>query len=195
MMTVDIQNLKGKILLSSPSSVNGYLEKAMIFVCRHSEEGAMGLIINRLISNRISQLPIFKQLLINSHDSADPILNANIHIGGDREIETCFILHSNKNLIENTEAIDDNILLTTNEDAVESLNFVINNYPEQTILCFGCQIWEEHQLEKEITANQWIPIPADVALIFGNPYVDKWSKAFLKIGLHSTFFVDRSGKA
>lgn len=181
----DLQNLTGKVLLATPNISDAYIHKSIVFICKHSKKGACGVIVNKIIP----QLPFITHMKLD-----DIIGNAKIHMGGNTDLDNCYILHTNRNLSDNTISVCDDIFLTKCDDIVRSLSFV-NNEPERKILCLGCYNWGPQQLENEITSNYWIPIPADEALIFGSSSVDKWNKAFLKIGLHSYMFLDKSGIA
>jgi len=183
----DIQNLTGKILLATPNLSDEYVRRSMVYICEHSDAGAMGVIINKI-------LPETHLLQILTRIELGDIGDVKIHIGGDRDVDKCYILHTNKNLSENTIPIQDNIFLTTCDSVARTFSFVMDE-PERKILCMGCYRWDSEKLEKEITSNYWIPIQADEALIFGDPFADKWSKAFLKIGLRSPLFLDRFGRA
>jgi len=181
----DIQDLTSRILLATPNISDAYMNKSMVFVCKHSSEGAVGVIINKIIP----KLSLVTQIKLD-----DIVGDVSIHIGGNKDLDNCYILHTNSNLSEDTIAVDNNIFLTVCSDIIKSLEFV-NKDPKRKILCLGCCCWDPQQLENEIAANYWIPIPADEALIFGDSLATKWSKAFLKIGLHSHLFLDKSGRA
>lgn len=183
----DIQDLTGKILLATPNISDAYMSKSMVYICEHSDKGAMGVVINKILPN-MNLLQIFTKM--NFGDVGD----LEIHIGGDRDIDRGYILHTNKNIAENTVSVHDNILVTTCDNLVNSFAFMMSE-PERKILCLGCYRWDSQQLEDEVAANYWIPIRADEALIFGDPYADKWGKAFLKIGLHFPLFLDKFGRA
>jgi putative transcriptional regulator len=181
----DIQDLTGKILLATPSISDDYINKSMILICKHSSEGAVGVIINKIIpeTSFITQIKL-----------SDIIGDIKIHIGGNKDLDNCYILHTNNNLSENTISVDNNIYLTTCSDIIKSIEFV-NKEPKRKMLCLGCCCWDPGQLENEIASNYWVPIPSDEALIFGDSLATKWDKAFLKIGLHSHLFLDKSGRA
>ena len=181
----DIRNLAGEILLATPNISDAYVPKSMVFVYQHNNDGASGVIINKIIPD----FPFVPQIKLG-----DIIGNVKIHMGGNQDLDNCYIIHTNPNLSENTTLIRDNIFLTICSDIIKSLAFV-NNEPERKILTLGCYHWDAQQLEEEIASNYWIPIPADEALIFGDPLADKWSKAFLKIGLRSSVFLDHPGTA
>ena len=184
----DINNLVGKILLSTSSISNEYLNKSMVFVCSHDKYGAMGVVINKLIPN-MSISSILENLRINSSE----INNVEIHFGGSEETHRCFILHSNDYLSDESSVIKNNIALTINADIIRVLTS--NGGPSRKMLCMGCCMWDPHQLENEVASSYWIPIEADEALIFGDSRVDKWSKALLKIGSNTNVFSDISGNA
>lgn len=184
----DIQNLTGRILLSTPIMNEGRVNKSMILVCEHSKDGAMGLIINKILPelNLISILNKFDDSLV------DELV---IYLGGDKSLDKCFILHTDdRQPSDNTKTIQNNLFLTTSNDILKSLTF-LSSAPDRRILCVGCYTWESLQLENEVASNYWIPISADEALIFGNPHADKWGKAFLKIGLNYHLFLNKFGNA
>jgi putative transcriptional regulator len=184
----DIQNLLGKILLSTPSISNEYLNKSMVLVCSHDKNGAMGVVINKLIPN-MSIKSILERLKINSDD----IENIDTYFGGPEEIDRCFILHSDDYLSQESTIVSNNIALTINSDVIRAMTS--SGGPQKKILCMGCCIWDAEQLENEVASSYWIPIEPDEALIFGDPKVDKWSKALLKIGSQTSVFSDTHGTA
>lgn len=187
----DIENLTGKILVATPAISNEYLNKSMVLVCSHDENGAMGLIINKPIpSMNIGNL--MRRLNLYSEEFE----NLEVYFGGLEETDRCFILHSDDYLLEKSSRIRDGVALTINADIIRaSLSGRWPQGPRERMVCIGCCIWEMDQLENEVASSYWIPVESDEALIFGNPKVDKWSKALLKIGMHSSLFSKESGNA
>jgi putative transcriptional regulator len=184
----DIQNLTGKILISTPAISNEYLNKSMVFVCSHDKNGAMGVVINKLIPN-MSIKNILEKLKI----SCNGVDNIETHFGGAEEIERCFILHSDDYLAPESTIISHNIALTINTDIIRAMTS--SGGPKRKILCMGCCIWDPEQLENEVASSYWIPIEPDEALIFGDPNSDKWGKALMKIGSQTIVFSDVYGNA
>lgn len=184
----DIQHLTGRILLATPSIPGNYLQKSMIYICAHDNYGAMGVIINKLIPN-VNICKALKKLRILDQG----IKNIDIHFGGLEEPDRCFVFHSDDYMFADSTIISDNIALTINSDIIQVITS--KNTPKRKMLCCGCCLWESKQLEQEIAAGYWVPIEADEALMFGNPKVDKWSKALLKIGSHTNVFSGASGNA
>lgn len=187
----DIENLTGKILLATPAISNEYLNKSMVLVCSHDENGAMGLIINKPIPS-MSIRNLMRRLNLDSRG----LENFEVYFGGLEETDRCFVLHSNDYMSEESTVVKDGIALTINTDVIKaSLTGGWNQGPRAKIICIGCCVWEVDQLENEVASSYWIPIESDEALIFGNPKVDKWGKALLKIGMHSSLFSRESGNA
>lgn len=184
----DIENLTGKILLATPAISNEYLNKSMVFICSHDRTGAMGLVINKPIPN-MDIKSLLQKLKINS----DGLENLEMHFGGPEETDRCFILHSDDYIASESTRIKDNIALTINTDIIRASTS--KDGPQKKIICIGCCMWEVEQLENEVASSYWIPIESDEALIFGDPRADKWSKALLKIGLHTNLFLNMSGTA
>ena len=184
----DIENLTGKILLATPAISNEYLSKSMVFICSHDRTGAMGLVINKPIPN-MDIKSLLQKLQVNS----DGLENLEMHFGGLEETDRCFILHSDDYLASESTRIINNIALTINTDIIRASTS--NSDPQKKIICIGCCMWEVEQLENEVASSYWIPIESDEALIFGDPRADKWSKALLKIGLHTNLFLNMSGTA
>ncbi len=185
-----LTNLTGYILLSSPNIMSNYLNRSMIYICDHSNDGALGVVINKLIpdmniSSILQRLNIKNEQIMDSY----PL----IYFGGIEEIDKCFIVHSDECMIKYSQIINNHIALTISDNFIKS--FTELNESKRKIVCIGCYTWSKNQLENEIALNYWIPIPADEALIFGNPFVDKWSKAFLKIGMNSKLFLNQRGNA
>jgi putative transcriptional regulator len=184
----DIRNLTGKVLLSTLSDSNSYLNKSMIYLCSHDKNGAMGLVINKLIPD-IDIRNLLKSLKISNKK----LENLCIHFGGVDEIDRCFILHSDDYMSSSSSLINNHIALTINKDILNVIT--ASGGPSKKIICMGCCIWDTDQLENEVASSYWIPIDQDEALIFGDHRVDKWRKALLKIGSKTSIFSDMQGSA
>ncbi|MDR0677193.1 MAG: YqgE/AlgH family protein [Holosporaceae bacterium] len=184
----DIRNLTGKILIATPSVPNVYLNKTMVYICSHNKNGAMGIVINKLIPN-MNVRDILEKLGINSPN----VENLNIHFGGPEEIDKCFVLHTDDCNIMESVSVTDRISLTLSGDIIKIM--MSEGGPKRKLLCMGCCVWYAEQLENEVASSYWVSIDSDEALIFGDAKSDKWSKALLKIGSLSTFFSNSQGNA
>jgi putative transcriptional regulator len=87
--------------------------------------------------------------------------------------------------------VDNHIALTVSKDILKVV--AAKGGPSKKLICVGCCIWDTDQLENEVASSYWVPIKQDEALIFGDPKVDKWSKALLKIGSKTSIFSDIQG--
>ena len=184
----DIQHLTGKILLATPTVSDSYLNKTMVYICAHDKNGAMGVIINKMIPN-MSVCSILKNLRVG----AKGVQDIDIHFGGLEDTDRCFIFHSDDYMSQGSMIISEHIALTINPDILRVITS--DGGPERKMLCIGCCTWEPEQLEEEVASGYWVPIEADEALIFGDPRADKWSKALLKIGSRTNVFAEDAGNA
>jgi putative transcriptional regulator len=182
----DIRNLTGKVLLSTLFDSSSYLDKSMVYVCSHDKNGAMGIVINKPISD-IDIRNLLKSLKINNKE----LENLNIYFGGVEEIDRCFILHSDDYMSSSSSLISNHVALTINKDILNVIT--ARGGPSKKLICMGCCIWDADQLESEVASSYWVPIDQDEALIFGDYRVDKWKKALLKIGSQTSIFSDIQG--
>lgn len=185
----NIRNLTGKILLSTSSTIDSYLDKSMVFICGHDAKGAMGIVINKLIPD-IQITELLKKM--NPSQRKD-IPDIEIHYGGPEEINRCFILHSDEYMLGNSQLIKDHLALTISQDVVHAA-FSLSNI-DQKILCMGCCLWEPDQLENEVASSEWVAIDSDEALLFGDTHSKKWNAALLKIGIKTSLFSKLYGTA
>ncbi|MDR2781399.1 MAG: YqgE/AlgH family protein [Holosporaceae bacterium] len=184
----DIRDLTGKVLLSTLPDTRDYLSKSMVYLCSHDKNGAMGIIINKLIPS-IDVRSLLKNLKVRTQD----LERLDIHFGGIEEIDRCFILHSDDYMSSSSVIIKNHVALTVNDDILKVITS--NGGPSKKIICMGCCIWDADQLENEVASSHWIPVDQDEALIFGDTRADKWSKALLKIGSKTNMFSDIQGNA
>ncbi|MDR2107404.1 MAG: YqgE/AlgH family protein [Holosporaceae bacterium] len=184
----DIRHLRGKILVATPSISGGYLDKSMIYICSHSRDGAMGLVINK----RVPEINISDVLKMMNPPLKD-IPTIDIYFGGAEEINRCFVLHSDDYMFSGSVTVSDHFAFNPNGDIIEVITSPVG--PEKKLLCMGCCIWDMEQLENEVASSYWIPIDPDEALIFGDPSADKWSKALMKIGSGTNLFSNVQGNA
>ncbi|MDR2766672.1 MAG: YqgE/AlgH family protein [Holosporaceae bacterium] len=183
----NVQKLQGKLLLSTSSISNEYLKKTIIFVCDHGKNGAMGVIINKLVPN-MSVRCILEKL----HMNTDGVEDLEIHFGGLDEMDRCFVVHSSDHMAPGSKLIMEGLAISTDEDV---LGIVSCATPKRKMLCMGCCIWTPEQLESEVTGGQWIAVDGDEKLIFDDPREDKWNAALSKIGSSTNLFSHIEGSA
>jgi putative transcriptional regulator len=177
--------LDGRLLVAMPVMGDPRFERSVIYLCAHSPEGAMGIIVNRPAGSidfpgLLVQLDIIKksdQIKLPENAESMKVLR-----GGPVETGRGFVLHSSDFYIEKaTLRIDDGICLTA---TVDILRAIANGAgPKHAILALGYAGWGAGQLENEIQHNGWLHCDADPDLVFGGDVDEKYMRALRKIGI------------
>lgn len=187
--------LDGQLLVAMPIMTDKRFARSVIYMCAHSAEGAMGLIINQRAPH-ISFRQLLEQLSIDgSDDEATPDLaEIDVHVGGPVETGRGFVLHSSDYYVaDSTLPIDDGVSLTATIDILKAI--AGGKGPGKAILALGYAGWRPGQLESEIQANGWLHCPADPDLLFGRDLDQKYERAMSKIGIDPSHLVSDAGHA
>jgi putative transcriptional regulator len=189
--------LDGQLLLAMPTMADKRFQRSVIYLCTHSADGAMGLIVNQRASH-ISFTGLLKQLGIVGDDADETVppelLGMSVHVGGPVSAERGFVLHSADYFAEDsTLEIDGDVCLTATIDILKAM--AGGKGPEQAILALGYAGWAPGQLESEIQANGWLHCPADRDLIFSADLELKYDRALSKIGIDPSHLVSDAGHA
>jgi putative transcriptional regulator len=186
--------LDGQLLVAMPVMSDPRFARSVIYMCAHSEEGAMGLIINQRASH-ISFPDLLERLGIVSPDEDGSISgNMSIHVGGPVETGRGFVLHSSDYFAEDsTLSIEDGVCLTATIDILRAI--AAGHGPNRALLALGYAGWSPGQLESEIQANGWLNCPADPELIFDPHLEGKYARALAKIGIDPSHLVSDAGHA
>lgn len=182
-------SLSGQLLVAMPQMEDPRFARTVVYVCAHSDDGAMGLVVNRLIdSMRFDSL--LDHLNLQS-DLSPPDLP--IHFGGPVESSRGFVLHSCDIVQESTLLIDDDVALTA---TTEMLQAIANDRgPKHCVLALGYAGWGAGQLDQEIQDNGWLLVPADNQLVFGLDNDEKWAGAISKLGIDLSLLSTEAGHA
>ncbi|MGD9921081.1 MAG: YqgE/AlgH family protein [Pseudorhodoplanes sp.] len=188
--------LDGQMLIASPSMSDDRFAKSLIYICAHSPEGAMGIVVNQPASN-IKFPDLLVQLNVVPDRDAIEVSTRHDDVmvmkGGPVETGRGFVLHSSDFFIENsTLPIDEGICLTATIDILEAI--ATGSGPESAILALGYAGWAPGQLEAEIQNNGWLHCTADPELIFGEPE-SKYEKAMRKLGIAPGMLSSEAGHA
>ena len=189
--------LDGQLLIAMPVMGDPRFERSVIYLCAHSSEGAMGIIVNRPAGSidfpeLLVQLDIIKKAdQIKLPENAETM---KVLKGGPVDTGRGFVLHSSDFFIADaTLRIDDGICLTATVDILKAI--ARGAGPKHAILALGYAGWAPGQLESEIQANGWLNCPADPEIIF-DPQVDrKYTRALGKIGIDPIRLVNDAGHA
>ncbi|MGV3346608.1 YqgE/AlgH family protein [Enterobacteriaceae bacterium LUAb1] len=175
-------NLQHHFLIAMPGLQDPRFKRAVIYICEHSDEGAMGLIINKPIENLSLKSVLQKMNIIPCTDSNYPDnLNKPIFTGGPLAEDHGFILHSNQGTFNSSIRISDNTVITTSRDILESLG--TDTQPDQVLVALGYCAWEHNQLEEELLENAWLTAPANSNILFHTPVNARWREAAKCIGI------------
>lgn len=169
--------LTGQILIAMPQMQDPRFSRTVVYLCAHSAEGAMGLVVNRRI-NSIS----FPELLEQLHIDRTPLCEGvGVHFGGPVESGRGFVLHSTDYMQEGTLLVDEHVGLTATVDVLRAI--AEGRGPRLSLLALGYAGWSAGQLDGELLENTWLSVPADDELLFSPEIEHKWERAFAKIGV------------
>ena len=181
--------LTGNLLLAMPQMKDDRFMRSVVYVCAHTSDGAMGLVINKIVES-VNFPELLDQLNIDS-ESANPEIR--VHFGGPVETGRGFVLHSADYAQDATLMINEHFALTATVDILKSI--ANGEGPKKSILALGYAGWEPGQLDKEIQANGWLSLPADADLVFDVRPNTKWEKAMGKIGIDFNMLSGQAGHA
>ena len=182
--------LDGKLLIAMPGMGDPRFEKSVVFMCAHSDDGALGLIINKPAPD-LQFSDLLKQLDI---DVGPPDRNTRVHFGGPVEHVRGFVLHSGDYLSsESTLTVSDAFGMTSTLDVLEDL--ARGAGPDSALLALGYSGWGPGQLEGEILQNGWLTCDATPELVFGGDDDAKWEAALNSIGVDPRMLSGSAGHA
>ncbi|MEM1161467.1 MAG: YqgE/AlgH family protein [Pseudomonadota bacterium] len=176
--TSDAGFLNGQMLIAMPGMSDPRFIRTVIYICAHSEEGAMGLIVNKCADELVWE-DLFKKLQI-------PIGSVNaprpVHYGGPVDTGRGFVLHSSDyDSGEATMYVDNDTSMTATLDILQAI--AMGQGPDRAIVTLGYAGWGGGQLESELQDNGWLTCAADAELLFGADNDAKWDRALEKIGV------------
>jgi putative transcriptional regulator len=181
--------LTGSLLIAMPQMRDDRFTRSVVYVCAHTSDGAMGLIINKIVES-VSFPELLDQLNIDTGATSKEI---RVHFGGPVETGRGFVLHSSDYVQDATLVIDEDVALTATVDILKSI--ADGDGPDKSILALGYAGWAPGQLDQEIQANGWLSVPADNNLVFGLDPDTKWEKAMGKIGIDFNMLSGDAGHA
>jgi putative transcriptional regulator len=189
--------LDGHLLIAMPVMGDPRFERSVIYLCAHSSEGAMGIIVNRPAGSiDFPELLVQLDIIDDAEQIKLPETAETMKVlkGGPVDTGRGFVLHSSDYFIENaTLKIDDGICLTATVDILKAI--AKGSGPRHAILALGYAGWAPGQLETEIQGNGWLHCDADPDLIFGGDVEEKYARALRKIGIDLGMLSNEAGHA
>lgn len=186
----DDESLTGRLLIAMPGIGDPRFERAVIFVCAHGEDHAMGLTLNRplelTVPDLLEKLGIEPEIVLPEQ---------SVLFGGPVERERGFVLHTDDYESEDgTVAVSPGVSLTATRDVLQAMGEQ-GRRPRRAILALGYAGWDAGQLDQELKENVWLTCDPDEDLLFGEDHDHKWAMALAKIGVSAGSLSSLSGSA
>lgn len=182
-------HLTGMLLVAMPGMPDPRFAHSVIFLCAHSAEGAMGLVVNQVVDN-LTLPHVIGQLGIEGDLAGE---EAKVHFGGPVETSRGFVLHSPDYVLESTLVIDERFALTATVEVLKAI--AAGEGPRQRVFALGYAGWGAGQLDREIQDNGWLIVPADADIVFSGDNESKWQRALAKIGVDPSLLSSAAGHA
>ncbi|SDF98135.1 MULTISPECIES: YqgE/AlgH family protein [Thalassobaculum] len=183
--------LTGQLLIAMPAMRDPRFTRTVIYMCAHNDQGAMGLVINRLVGS-IKFADLLEELELESAP-VDASHYPTIHFGGPVETGRGFVLHSDDYLRDDSMPLEDGLALTATVDILRDI--ALGSGPRRAILALGYAGWGPGQLDGELQENSWLSVESDPDLLFGAALDDKWDRALAKLGISASLLSTDAGHA
>ena len=181
--------LTGQFLIAMPTMGDPRFERSVIYMCAHSADGAMGLVVNR-VASEIDFPELLDQLEIKTDGIKNPI---PVLTGGPVETGRGFVLHSMDYSQDSTLKVTDEVGLTATVDILRAI--AEGEGPAKSLLTLGYAGWSSGQLDNEIQANGWLNVSSDTSILFDEDLNSKWDRAVRKVGVDPSFLSAEAGHA
>ncbi len=192
MLTVSI-NLTNHFLIAMPGLVGDTFAGSVVYLCEHTERGALGLVINKPIDIKLKNLFEKVELTLDRGDLADE----PVYYGGPVQTERGFVLHEKlegeDSHYNSTLQIPGGLEMTTSKDVLEALSHGAG--PKKVLVTLGYSGWGAGQLEDEIRRNSWINVNATPEIIFDTPVEKRYDKALSLLGIDPRMLSQEAGHA
>jgi len=188
-------NLTHHFLIAMPGVSDEPFVRSVVYMCEHSQRGALGLVINKPSEINLKNLFDKVDMPLRRHDLTD----SPVFQGGPVQIERGFVLHeimetgTDESAYGSTMSIPGGLEMTTSKDILEALSTGAG--PRKVFVSLGYSAWAEGQLESEISENSWLTVQADPAVIFDTPIEQRYEKALALLGLQSWMLASGVGHA
>ena len=191
-------NLTNHFLIAMPGLQDVLFSRSVVYLCEHSQRGALGLVINKPCDISLKSLFDKVELELKRDDLAD----APVFFGGPVQTERGFVLHQatfddadkpTEPVYASTLSIAGGLEMTTSRDVLEAI--AGGGGPRKVLISLGYSAWGEGQLESELGENSWLTVPADSALIFDTPVDQRYEQALHLLGLQAWMLTSDAGHA
>jgi len=186
---VDTQYLTNQFLIAMPGLEDPNFYHSVTYICEHNEEGALGLIVNRLLDMQLGEI-LQHMALEDAELAARQML---VHLGGPVQQDRGFVLHEPLGDWEATLKVTDRIGITSSVDILHAI--ARNEGPERALITLGYAGWGAGQLEQEMADNAWLSGPANPEILFQTPDEERWRAAAASLGVDLDLLSGDTGHA
>ena len=188
--------LDGHFLLAMPGMADERFRRSVIFICAHSEDGAMGFILNKPQPMRFQEL--VSRIGLDSKHRKQVTKSAQtedfpIQSGGPVDTGRGFVLHSDDYISESTMPVNDDLCLTATLDILRAIHE--GRGPDKAVMMLGYAGWSAGQLEQEMAANAWLSCPAHDELVFDRDHATKYDRVLARMGVSPAMLSLETGHA
>jgi putative transcriptional regulator len=181
--------LTNHFLIAMPALQDPNFSRGVTFVCQHSGEGAMGLLVNRVSELKLGD--VLTQMRMTT--ALKEVASAPVYIGGPVQPERGFVLHEPCGNWDSSFTISDSLCVTTSRDILAAM--AEGKGPKHSLVALGYAGWSEGQLELEMRDNAWLAANATPGLIFDTPLEKRWEAAARLVGFDPAMLADHGGHA
>ncbi len=186
-------NLTNQFLIAMPGMADDQFSGSVIYLCEHTERGALGLVINRPIDITLKNLFERVELSLDRDDLSD----TPVYFGGPVQTERGFVLHErvgdDVSGYNSTLSIPGGLEMTTSRDVLEALSHGAG--PKRVFITLGYSGWGAGQLEDELSRNGWLNVEADPGVIFDTPVEQRYNRALSLLGIDAMMLSSDAGHA
>src|SRR5690606_37646256 len=183
-------DLSQQLLVAMPGKVAGNLSNTVIYVCEHTEHGALGLVINRPTDLTVGDL--LKRIELDLSLEIGPVQNAPVFFGGPVQTDRGFVLHAPVGGYTSSIQLGD-VALTTSRDVLQDV--AKGHGPAMLLITLGYAGWGAGQLESEMSQNAWLNVAASIDILFNTPFEDRYEAAFGQLGIDPLMLAGDAGHA
>lgn len=184
-------DLSRQFLLAMPGRVTGELANTVIYLCEHTEHGALGLVINRPTDLTIGDL--LQRIDLKLSLEIGPISQSPVFFGGPVQTDRGFVLHIPQGSYSSSIVLGEDVALTTSRDVLQDV--AAGNGPARLLVTLGYAGWGAGQLEQEMTQNAWLNIIANNEILFDVPAQDRYEAALAQLGIQPSMLTGDAGHA
>ncbi|MGP1614113.1 MAG: YqgE/AlgH family protein, partial [Pollutimonas bauzanensis] len=183
-------DLSQQLLVAMPGKVSGNLANTVIYVCEHTEHGALGLVINRPTDITVGDL--LKRIDLDLSLEIGPVQNAPVFFGGPVQTDRGFVLHAPAGGYSSSIQLGD-VALTTSRDVLQDVAH--GRGPAMLLITLGYAGWGAGQLESEMSQNAWLNVAANTDILFNTPSENRYEAALAQLGIDPLMLAGDAGHA